>query len=135
MASAPKAEVGLSGSSLLAGRVRPRLNLVGAELSVRIGVDGQFTLLTTSEKNADRKPVPAGSPPPEAAAAGAPSKTFLRDAPKHFNAFLAWIDSLRTALGLDGGDLDEIGLKNGRVVVDDQRSGSSAGPSSTSISA
>ncbi len=50
------------------------------------------------------------------------SKTFLRDGPKNFTALLAWIDSLR-ALGLDGYDLSEIGLKNGRVVVDDQRNG------------
>ena len=49
-------------------------------------------------------------------------KSFLRDSPKNFAALLAWIDSLR-ALGLDGYDLEEIGLKNGRVVVDDQRNG------------
>ena len=37
VASAPKAEVGISGSGLLTGKVRAAsLNLVGAELSVRI---------------------------------------------------------------------------------------------------
>src|SRR5262249_50613342 len=37
VASAPKAEVGISGASLLAGRIRAeRLSLVGAEMAVRI---------------------------------------------------------------------------------------------------
>ena len=44
VASAPKAEVGLSGRSLLMGRLRAQsLNLVGAEMSVRIETDGRLT--------------------------------------------------------------------------------------------
>ena len=39
-----------------------------------------------------------------------------------FASFLGWLDSLG-ALGLDGGDLTEIGLKSGNLVVDDVRSG------------
>src|SRR5262249_33974323 len=40
VASAPKAEVGVSGLSLLAGRIRAeRLSLVGAEMAVRIEPD------------------------------------------------------------------------------------------------
>jgi hypothetical protein len=125
VASAPRAEVGLSGSSLFTGSPRAEsLNLVGAELSVRIAPDGQFTLLTSDQ--APPKPVGAAAPSAQLAAAvvnaGAPSKSFLRDAPKNFTALLAWIDSL-SALGLDGYDLNEIGLKNGRVIVDDQRNG------------
>src|SRR5262249_58451771 len=39
-----------------------------------------------------------------------------------FAAFLAWVDSL-SAFGLDGGDLTEVGLKSGNLVVDDRRNG------------
>ena len=47
VASAPKAEVRLSGSALLMGRLRAEsLNLVDAELSVRITPDGYVTVST-----------------------------------------------------------------------------------------
>src|ERR1700709_1815686 len=47
VASAPKAEVRLSGSALLTGRLRAEsLNLVGAELAVRITPDGYVTVST-----------------------------------------------------------------------------------------
>jgi len=138
VASAPRAEVGLSHASLLTGQPRAEsLNLVGAEILVRIGQDGQFTLLSGSQQIAAStagKPdashsSPAANSPPGNSSSGSSSvmaqpvsKTFLRDAPRNFNALLAWIDSLR-AIGLDGYDLSEIGLKNGRVIVDDQRNG------------
>jgi hypothetical protein len=127
VASAPRAEVGLSHTSLFSGQPRAEsLNLVGAEISVRIGTDGQFTLLPNEQASANpSKPsaAPPGPPSTTAAVLSQPvSKTFLREAPKNFSALLAWIDSLR-ALGLDGYDLSEIGLKNGRVTVDDQRNG------------
>src|SRR5712671_6610313 len=54
VASAPKAEVGFSGASLLSGRPRAqRLNLVGAELAVRIEADGKVTVST----GADQRPL------------------------------------------------------------------------------
>ena len=47
VASAPKAEVKLSGTALLMGRLRAEsLNLVDAELAVRITPDGQVTVST-----------------------------------------------------------------------------------------
>src|SRR6185437_3249728 len=47
VASAPKAEVRLSGTALLMGRLRAEsLNLVDAELSVRITPDGYVTVST-----------------------------------------------------------------------------------------
>ena len=122
VASAPRAEVGLSHSSLLMGQPRAEsLNLVGAEILFRIAPDGQFTLLSGPQAAAT-SPKTTGSTTSSAAMSQPVSKTFLREAPKNFTALLAWIDSLR-ALGLDGYDLSEIGLKNGRVVVDDQRNG------------
>jgi hypothetical protein len=63
--SAPRAEVGISGASLLSGRPRAAsLKLVGTELSVRIGPDGQFTLLTASERPPAGSPAAASARPP-----------------------------------------------------------------------
>jgi hypothetical protein len=129
VASAPRAEVGLSHASLLSGQPRAEsLSLVGAEISVRIAPDGQFTVLPESSAQSASAGSPAGPSRNAQPAAGGSiaeqpaSKTFLREAPKNFAALLAWIDGLR-ALGLDGYDLNAIGLKNGRVIVDDQRNG------------
>src|ERR1700719_2899085 len=128
VASAPKAEVGFSTASLLNGRPRAqRLNLVGAELAIRVEADGKITVAP----GADQRPLataPAldasGSRPLAAASAGnndsaAESNRNLQES---FAAFLAWVDSLG-AFGLDGGDLTEVGLKSGNLVVDDRRNG------------
>ncbi len=127
VASAPKAEVGLSGASLLSGRVRAEsLNLVGAEMAVRIEADGKVTVFA----GADKRPIataPAATAPPlrraPATAAGdeAPPSS-LRGGFEDIAAMLAWIDGLG-ASGLDGHELDELGLKNGSLTVDDRRNG------------
>lgn len=129
VASAPKAEVGVSGVAMLGGRVRAeRLSLVGAGMSVRIEPDGRLTVFA----GADNRPIAtaAASPEvtaaPDTAAASQPAPAGAapsgRDAAGAFAALLAWIDGLG-ATGLDGHDLSEIGLKSGQLVVDDQRSG------------
>jgi hypothetical protein len=129
VATAPKAEVKLSGTALLMGRLRAEsLNLVDAELAVRITPDGQVTVsagdtakpLATgvaSKRDAGLaptfpRPVPAptqGGTAPDAAQNG-------------LLAGLDWLDSL-SLTGLDGQNLNEIGLKNGNLVVDDQQRG------------
>ena len=64
--SAPRAEVGISGSSLLTGRPRAAsIKLVGTELSVRIAPDGQFTLRSANERPPS---APTDAPAPVAAA-------------------------------------------------------------------
>ncbi|HZP78959.1 MAG TPA: hypothetical protein VFB45_22675 [Pseudolabrys sp.] len=127
VASAPKAEIGLSGSSLLSGRIRAQsLNLVGAELAVRIEADGKITVFA----GADKRPIATTAivrpplPPPDAASAvsGAVPPAAARGAFAEFAAMLLWIDGLG-ASGLDGYDLGEIGLKSGNLRVDDQRNG------------
>ncbi len=127
VASAPKAEVKLSGSALLMGRLRAEsLNLVGAELAVRITPDGYVTVSTgdnarplatgvASKKEAGLPPTfprPAPSAPPSASDS---SQSGLL-------AGLDWLDSL-SLTGLDGQNLNEIGLKNGVLTVDDQQRG------------
>jgi hypothetical protein len=140
VASAPKAEVKLSGTALLMGRLRAEsLNLVDAELAVRITPDGYVTVsagdnakpLATgvaSKKQAGIAPtfprqIP-GAPPPGAAApsSSAPAATAFDSTQSGLLAGLDWLDSL-SLTGLDGQNLNEIGLKNGSLTIDDQQRG------------
>jgi Protein of unknown function len=137
VASAPKAEVRLSGAALLMGRLRAEsLNLVDAELSVRITPDGYVTVSTgdttkplatgVASKRAAAAAAASGSAPPNAMAVpitppstpGAASNSTTSG----LLAGLDWLDSL-SLTGLDGQNLNEIGLKNGRLIVDDAQRG------------
>jgi hypothetical protein len=123
VASAPKAEVGLSGLSLLAGTVRAKsLNLVGAEMSVRIEKDGSVTVFA----GANKRPIATAAPVPPVGKATAVIESSvpgpLRAGIENVAGLLAWIDGLG-ATGLDGHDLRELGLKNGNLIVDDERNG------------
>ncbi len=126
VASAPKAEVGISGLSLLTGRVQTeRLSLIGAEMALRIEPGGQVNLLAGAGKPALVAPAVTSSI--ASAAMAAPNANDSRLPPievagNPLTAILAWIDRL-DSLGLDGGTLSEIGLKDCTLVVDDQRSG------------
>jgi hypothetical protein len=131
VATAPKAEVKLSGTALMMGRLRAEsLNLVDAELAVRITPDGQVTVsagdtakpLATgvaSKRDAGMAPTfPRQAPAPApGVAAPAPDPT-----QNGLLAGLDWLDSL-SLTGLDGQNLNEIGLKNGNLIVDDQQRG------------
>jgi hypothetical protein len=140
VASAPKAEVKLSGYALLMGRLRAEsLNLVDAELSVRITRDGYVTVSTgdnarplatgvASKQEAGLPPTfPRQAAPTGAPAASAPTQSAAAppatDNPQAgLLAGLDWLDSL-SLTGLDGQNLNEIGLKNGNLIVDDQQRG------------
>ena len=146
VASAPKAEVGVSGTGLLTGRIRAeRLSLVGAEMAVRIESDSKVTVFAggnkrpfvTASANAApglSGPAPAAAKLERAAALGAAAppvpgtptppaaSAVTRNGVPDFAVLLAWIESL-DASGLDGRDLAEIGLKGGNLTVDDQRNG------------
>jgi Protein of unknown function len=139
VASAPKAEVKLSGTALLMGQLRAEsLNLVDAELAVRITPDGYVTVsagdtakpLATgvaSKRDSGLDPTfPRPAPaPPSAASPPAPSTAAPTTSDTAQNGLLAgldWLDSL-SMTGLDGQNLNEIGLKNGNLIVDDQQRG------------
>src|SRR6266404_2677735 len=146
VASAPKAEVKLSGTALLMGQLRAEsLNLVDAELAVRITPEGYVTVstgdtarpLATGVASKRQPGVTLSSPgqsgatmpvnPVAPSSPGAQSRTTAtvpdnRDAPNGLLAGLDWLDSL-SLTGLDGQNLNEIGLKNGNLVVDDQQRG------------
>ena len=138
VASAPRAEVGFAGASLFGGHPRVEsLNLVGAELSVRIRADNSVTVfaaadtrpLATTPALASAGPTlpataaerAAGAPPP-AAKSPLDKAAFEKNPLDNLSALLAWLDSLG-ALGLDGRDLTEVGLKSGTLLVEDQRNG------------
>ena len=133
VASAPKAEVRVSGAGLLSGRLRAEsLNLVGAEMAVRIEQDGQVTVFA----GADKRPIATASVPgsaatllraaqekanvPAASAAVQPNRAASRA--RRVCGPLSWIDGISQS-GLDGHDLRELGLKNGNLTVDDERTG------------
>ncbi len=123
VASAPKAEVGLSGLSLIVGTVRAKsLNLVGAEMAVRIEKNGSVTVFA----GANKRPIASAAPvPPVGGATAAVESSVpgpLRAGVEDIAGLLAWIDGLG-ATGLDGHDLRELGLKNGNLTVDDERNG------------
>lgn len=134
IASAPKAEVRLSGTALLMGRLRAEsLNLVDATLAVRITPDGRVTVSTgdnarpiaTGVATARQPTAPSGVPatePTSPSSANANSSTASANATSGLLAGLEWLDSLSLS-GLDGQNLNEIGLKNGSLVVDDEQRG------------
>src|SRR5262249_42646936 len=120
VASAPKAEVGISGASLLAGRIRAeRLSLVGAEMAVRIESDSKVTVFAGSNKRpfvtasatltpaVPRSPLPAAkvehatAAPVVGAAPAANAGATIRNGVPDLAALLAWIDGLDPS-GLDG---------------------------------
>src|SRR6185437_4238528 len=124
VASAPKAEVGLSGRSLLFGQLRAQsLNLVGAEMAVRIEADGRLTVFAGADKRPIAVAAPVAAPPPvEQAASSVDPQSVLNAEFERLSGVMSWIDALGQT-GLDGHDLRELGLKNGNLVVDDRRNG------------
>lgn len=136
VATAPKAEVRLSGGALLIGRVRAQsLSLVDAELAVRITPDGRITVSTGDSA----RPIATGQAKTQAGATTSPAsaqpalplpgpnpvaseRRGEKTGTGGLLAALDWLDSL-SASGLDGQNLDEIGIKNGVLVVDDQQRG------------
>jgi hypothetical protein len=122
VASAPKAEIGLSGMGLLTGHVRAHsLNLVGAEMAVRIEIDGRVTVFAGADKRPITTAAPALAPalPFQPPGTNSP-QTALRSELEDMAGLMAWIDGAG-ATGFDGHDLRELGLKNGNLVVDDRR--------------
>jgi hypothetical protein len=139
VANAPRAEVGLAGLSLLSGHPRAEsLNLVGAALSLRVEPNGDVSIFTGADKRPlARAPMLASaqslsvlptrgltaSPPPtQPAAAPVPPGLSARGTLDNLGALLTWLDSV-SALGLDGHDLSEVGIKSGSLTVEDQRNG------------
>src|SRR6516165_7147689 len=124
VASAPKAEVKLSGAALLMGRLRAEsLNLVDSELAIRISPDGTVTVsagdtakpLATGVASKRSAAAASGSGSPAPRASDVPARATAVPVGSTTSGLLAgldWLDSL-SLTGLDGQNLNEIGLKNG----------------------
>jgi hypothetical protein len=145
VASAPKAEIHVSGLSLFSGHLRAEsLNLVGATMAVRIEPNGGLTVFAS---DADKHPIATAKVPavglaahpavkqnkiesstavPAASAARAPLVAAPAALPRpptdSLAALLSWLDGIGHS-GLDGHDLRELGLKDGTLTVDDERTG------------
>lgn len=119
VASAPKAEVGLSGLSLITGKIRAQsLNLVGAEMAVRIETDGRVTVFAGADKRPIATAPPAVAAPVVPLAVQTPPPLGFTD----IAGAMTWLDGIGQT-GLEGHDLRELGLKNGNLSVDDRRNG------------
>jgi hypothetical protein len=131
VASAPKAEVGLSGASVLRGHLQAeRLSFIGASMAVRVEPDGQVNVFA----GAEQRPIaagPAAAAIPQASMAtgtipaqgGRPRDASAPPASHDpVTTLVAWLDGL-DAMGFDGRNLTEVGLKNGSLLVDDRRNG------------
>ena len=145
VARAPKAEIHVSGLSFFSGHIRAEsLDLVGAAMAVRIEPDGSVTVFASG---ADKRPIATANGPipavgliarqavkqdeyePKGAAPGAPAVAprqvqsgLPRPPTDSIAALLSWLDGIGES-GLDGHDLRELGLKDGTLTVDDQRTG------------
>jgi len=146
VASAPSAEVELEGSLLSLMPKARRVDLIGAEMVVRIGASGQLAVaagrgakpLTTGRRvtaAAASATGPASSPSAAAPAPGAALPPQDQPAPAAADAsaaidplrltFLAqWLQDL-DAVGFDGGALADVGLKDGTLIVENESSGRS----------
>ena len=128
VAVAPKAEVGLLGTSLLTARPRAAsLRLVDANILVRIGDDGRISVFAGGQQ-----PL-ISFHPVEASAQSLPGGVSLqsvaeRSTAANLVALLTWVGGLGrdanadVVTGFDGQDLTEIGILNGSLTVDNQRS-------------
>lgn len=146
VASAPSAEVELEGSLLsLMPRAR-RVDLIGAEMTVRIGASGDLAVatgrgakpLTTARARAaatasgaaasngatgPAAPVP-GTPAPgtQPPAAAVPVDNAADMDPLRLGFLARWLQDL-DAVGFDGNALADVGLKDGTLIVENESSG------------
>jgi hypothetical protein len=160
VAVAPKAEVGISGTSLLIASPRAEsFRLVDANMTIRIDPDGQINVLVGGERpfvtiapeareaqlnqpqspagapaqgsgnQAPARPSASGKAPPDGPRIFSLQAMSGRSVASNVTALLAWIDELgklgldaRTG-GFDGHSLNEIGITNGSLTIDDRRGG------------
>ena len=144
IATAPRAEVGISGASLLLGSPRvASFLLVDANMEIRVEPDGQVNVFAGGKKPfltvspvsiAPQTDLPSASPatPPPTPNSFSISALTDQGIEKNVAAVLGWVDGLGalgrdgTAVnvtGFDGHELIEVGIKRGSLMVDDARNG------------
>ena len=121
VATAPRADVGLDSGVLVGNFRAKRIDLVEAEMTLRINEDGQIDM--SAGRKPKQKPVDASAAaqvlpsvqpakPPETAAS----------VPLVYPELAAWLGRLEES-GLDGISLAEVGLKQGTLVVENAKTG------------
>jgi hypothetical protein len=124
VATAPRADVGLDSGVLLGNFRAKRIDLIDAEMTLRIDEDGQIDI------SAGRKPKPLKQAPVNAPA-GVPAVSSIQPAklpeappsvPLVYPEIAAWLGRLEES-GLDGISLAEVGLKQGTLVVENAKTG------------
>jgi hypothetical protein len=150
VAMAPKADIGISGTSLLIASPRVEsFRLVDANMTIRIDPDGQVNILVGGERPfatvapmhgaQPAQPQPAApTASPQSANKPKPAALSLqaltqRSLATNVTALLSWIDQLGTigldaksgtdTGGFDGRSLTQIGIVNGSLAIDDRRDG------------
>ncbi|MFG1357383.1 YhdP family protein [Xanthobacter pseudotagetidis] len=144
VASAPSAEVELEGSLLSLAPKARRIDLVGAEMTVRIAASGHLAVATgRGAKPISPASLPTSAAPQGAAGQSAPAPAQLADPaalgaavpgaasgdgvaansdPLVLAVLARWTEELEAA-GFDGGALADVGLKNGTLIVENESSG------------
>ncbi len=150
VASAPSAEVELEGSLLTLSPRARRIDLIGAEMTVKIAASGSVAVATGKGAKAITTtpsgeplvpPLTATTPAPTAPSAGAtpgaqtapgtqaPAVAASSGAtrapvsdPLVLKGLAQWLEQLERG-GLDGGALEDVGLKDGTLVVQNEASG------------
>ncbi|QRG05594.1 hypothetical protein EZH22_21390 [Xanthobacter dioxanivorans] len=148
VASAPSAEVELEGSLLSLMPKARRIDLVGAEMTVRIAASGHLAVTTGKgakpisasslpSASAPRADAPQAMPQTTTPAAGGPAPSVPGGASQPASGspptavdmdplkpvFIAhWMSELEAA-GFDGGALADVGLKDGTLIVENESSG------------
>ncbi|OYY24930.1 MAG: hypothetical protein B7Y65_03045, partial [Azorhizobium sp. 35-67-15] len=144
VASAPSAEVELEGSLLTLSPRARRIDLIGAEMTVKIAASGSVAVATGKGAKAitttptgeplvppltaatPTTPAPsAGATPgtqaPAVAASAGATRAPVSD-PLVLKGLAQWLEQLERG-GLDGGALEDVGLKDGTLVVQNEASG------------
>ncbi len=129
IAAAPSAEVELEGSLLTLSPRARRVDLIGAEMTVKIAASGVVAVATgkgatpltsTPVPARDAKPAPGVTSDVAAVAEAERDRTD----PLTLRALAGWLNELENG-GLDGGALQDVGLKNGTLKVENESSGKS----------
>ncbi|MDE1569498.1 DUF3971 domain-containing protein [Aquabacter sp. P-9] len=130
IASAPSAEVEMEGSILTLSPKVGRLDLIGAEMFVKIAASGSLAVSTgkgakpiTSTPVAPAPPVVA---PAQSSAPGAPAVPAANGAagmdPLVLRVLAQWMEDLDNGV-FDGGALREIGIRDATVEVENESNG------------
>ncbi|MEW6255586.1 MAG: AsmA-like C-terminal region-containing protein [Pseudomonadota bacterium] len=126
IAAAPSAEVELDGSLLTLSPKARRVDLVGADMTVKIAASGVVAVAAgQGARPLIAASAPSGSPAPSGSTPGpqtsAPSAQSPSD-PLVLRQLAALMNDIEHA-GFDGGALEDVGLKDGTLRVENESSG------------